>query len=131
MKVCWVLSEQEKDRRFKKCKQENIPQLLSIPFSALEENIIDDLKIKVYGPWSKLFWMLDEEASTLIMEFVYGQDNSRIMSMEMFRKTCIDYPRYVLPTLSELDDLSPHDVGQIMNSTNSGIAPFFFISYRI
>ena len=117
--------------KISKCKQENIPQLLIIPFSALEENIIDDLKIKVYGPWSKLFCMLDEEASALLMEFVYRQDNSRTMSLEIIKKTCLDYPRNVLPTLKELDDLSPHDVGQIMNSTNSGIAPFFLVSYSI
>ena len=108
MKVSWVLSEQEKDRRFKKCKKENIPQLLAIPFSPMEDKIIMDLKIKLYRPWSKLFWMLDEEASTHMMEFVDWGNKLRILRLENFRRTISqDFSRNVLPTFSELDDL-PH-----------------------
>ena len=90
MKVSWVLSEQEKDRRFKKCKQENIPKLLIIPFSALEEKLIDILKIKLYGPWEKLLRMFDEEASAPINAFVFGKNNFRILSLEIdsFFKKC-------------------------------------------
>ena len=94
----------------------------------MEENIIVDLKIKVYGTWSKIFCMLGEEASSRIMEFVYGENSFRIMSLEIVREPCLYYPRIVHPTFS---DLSPRDVGQIMNSRNSVIAPFFWISYSI
>ena len=43
----------------------------------------------------------------------------------------IAFSRNVLPTFSELEGLSPHEADQIMISTNSGIAPFFRISYSI
>jgi hypothetical protein len=45
MTVSWVLSEQEKGRRFKKTKKENIPQLFRIPFSPLEENIMVEVMV--------------------------------------------------------------------------------------
>ena len=83
-------------------------------------------------PWLKHFFMLDKKAAVNLMDFVYGEDEFRIFSWDTFKKSMrFDFVRHILPTFTELEDLSPHDLGQIMHSHNSGIAHFFRISYWI
>ena len=130
MKITWVLSEQERDRRFKKCANVNIPSVLGIPFSPLEEKTVKDLNFNLHVPWLKHFFMLDKHAAVNLMDFVYGEDEFRIQSWDTFKKSMrFDFVRHVLPTFTELKVLSPHDLGQIMHSQNSGIDHFFRISY--
>ena len=51
MKTTWVLSEEEKQRRFKHLKKQNIPTVLDLPFSTLEENKLGLNWAKLSSSW--------------------------------------------------------------------------------
>ena len=83
-------------------------------------------------PWLKHFFMLNKKAAVYLTEYVYGGRRFRNQPWETFKKSMsLDFVRHILPTFGELQDLSPHDLGQIMHSHNSGIAHFFRISFWI
>ena len=125
MKITWVLSEQERDRRFKKSTKANIPTCLRIPFSSLEEKTVKDLNFHLHVPWLKHYFMLDKYAGVNMMDFVYRADKFRIQSWDTFKKSMsLDFVRHILLMFREIEELSPHDLGQIMHSHISGIAHF-------
>ena len=122
----------ESTRSGKNRTKSNIPTVLSIPFSPLEEKTVKDLNFHLSVPWLKNFFMLDKKAAVNLVEYVYGKDEFRIQSWNTFKNSMsLDFVRHILPAFPELEALSPHDLGQIMHSHNSGIAHFFRISYWI
>ena len=131
MKITWVLSDQEKERRFKKSRASSIPPELGLPFSALEEKTIKNLSF-LHLPWIKNFFMFDREAAINLIKYVYGEERFRNQPWEIFNKSMsLDFVQHILPTFKELEELSSHDLGQIMHSHNIGIAHFFKMSFWI
>ena len=135
MKTTWVLSLEEKQRRFKKLKmlkKEIIPSVLDIPFSSLEENILQSFTYKSDVPWLENLFVLDKDAGVSLIEYVYGNTKFSRRAWGVLENSMrFDFERHILPTLEELEDFSPHDLGQIKNSHNSGIANFFRLAYWI
>ena len=84
MKTSWVLSEDEKQRRFKKTKKVNIPLLIDVPFSTLEENMISNLNFN-HMPWLRNFFMLNKDAAVSLVEYVYGRNNFHKGAWEVFK----------------------------------------------
>jgi len=76
--------------------------------------------------------MFDREAAINLLEYVYGEERFRNQPWEIFIKSMsLDFVQHILPTFKELEELSSHDLGQIMHSHNSGIAHFFKMSFWI
>jgi len=130
MHTTWVLSEEEKQRRFKKLKKEKIPSMLDLPFSNLEENILQKFNFTADIPWLKNFFVMNKDAGVSLIEYAYGNNKFSRRAWGVFEKSkSLDLIRHILPTLEELEDLSPHDLGQIMRGHNSGIANLYRLAY--
>ena len=88
--------------------------------------MLKDLCSKFKKPWLQNFLMFEKDAGVNLLEYVHGENKLKLESWETFKKSMgLNFVRFILPTFTELDDLSPHDLGQIMNSHNSSIAHFF------
>ena len=142
MKITWVLSDEERDRRFNKLKKsrKNIinsvsiqtkpsvarPSVLYLSFSIEEEKILEDLELKFQVPWLKHLLIFDKNAGENFINYVFRREELKLEYWETFKQSMsLNFIRYILPRFPELADLSSHDIGQIMNSQASGIAQFF------
>ena len=142
MKITWVLSDEERERRFNKLKKTSKnntnteskhpyqsvgrPSVLYLSFSMEEENILEDVKSKFQVPWVQNLLIFDRNAGIKIVEYAFGQADLQFGCWETFKQSMsLNFIRYILPRFPELADLSSHDIGQIMKSPNSGIAQFF------
>lgn len=142
MRITWVLSDEERNRRFNKLKNPKYkvmksnskkqgqllerPYVLHLPFSVEEQNIITDLKSKFHVPWLKNFLVLDRMAGINFIEYAFGLTDLKFTHWETFQHAMrLNFMNYVLPRFPELVDLSSHDIGQIMNSPAGGIAHSF------
>ena len=132
MRINWVLSDEERNRRFNKLRKSrnNIvmsnPSVLYLAFSEEEEKILKDLASKFQVPWLQNFSLLDKNAGINYIEYAFGWKQLKFMSWETFKYSMgLNFNRYILPKFSELKDLSFDDVDQIMKSPHSGIAQFF------
>ena len=142
MKITWVLSDEERDRRFNKLKKsrKNIikpvsiqtnesvarPSVLYLSFSIEEEKILEDLELKFQVPWLRNLLIFDKNAGENFIKYAFRREELKLKYWETFKQSMsINFIRYILPRFTELADLSSHDIGQIMNSQASGIAQFF------
>ena len=92
--------------------------------------ILDNLGSKMQSPspgsWLQSLLMFDREAAVNLIEYTYGLEDLKVKSWETFKRSMgFNFGKYILPRFQEVSQLSPHDIGQIMNSTSSGIAQFF------
>ena len=56
----------------------------------------------------------------------YGSAELEKGSWETFQRSLgYNFGKYILPTFEESMELSPHDIGQIINSSLAGVAQFF------
>ena len=137
MKITWVLSDEERDRRFNKLKKsrKNIinsvsiqtkpsvarPSVLYLAFSTEEQKFIEDLTLKFQVPWlENLLIFVD------LIKYAFGREELKFEHWGTFKTSMrLNFIRYILPRFPELEDLSSHDISQIMNSQAAGIAQFF------
>ena len=76
--------------------------------------------------WLQSLVMFDREAAVNLIEYTYGLDELKVRSWETFKRSMgFNFGKYILPRFQEVSELSPHDIGQIMNSSSAGIAQFF------
>jgi len=135
MKTTWVLSDQERERRFNKlknCKKSSAPLSLSRPsvlylaFSVEENRILENLNQNFQVPWLKNFLMFDRRAGFNLIEYVFGYAGMNLETWMAFKQSMkLNFIRFILPRFSELADLSSNDIGQLMNSPTADIAQYF------
>lgn len=131
--INWVLSEQERSRRFNKLKKvtnmetkQEIPSFICLAFSLEEEKTMQDLRLKFKVPWLQNFLKFDREAGFNFVEHAFGCSSLKLKSWETFKwEMSNSFIYQILPRFPEMTDLSSHDIGQIMNSPASGIAKLF------
>ena len=143
MKNTWVLSEQEKTRRFNKTNASRVqqdicsgtsrlPVEIDLVFSSEEGQMLKNIHSKFEVPWLQDFLSFNRDAGFNLLEFVYGENKLMAKTWAEFNRSfCQTFVRCILPAFTELDELLPQDLGQIMNSPASGIARFFITSYCI
>ena len=140
MKLNLVLSNQERNSRFNKLKKTTksiiksetdfitIPSVLSITFYNEEQMILENLNTKMHssGSWLQNLLIFDRRSAVNLIEYTYGSAELEKGSWETFQRSLgYNFGKYILPTFEESLELSPHDIGQIMNSSLAGIAQFF------
>ena len=132
MRINWVLSDQERNRRFNKLIKvksisiQKIPSTIHLSCTLEEEKNMESLHLKFKFPWLQNCLMFNKEAGVNFIEHVFGCDKLRLESWDNFKQSMGNsFIRCILPRFQELTELSSHDVGQIMNSSASGIAKFF------
>jgi hypothetical protein len=144
MKLNWVLSNQEKHSRFNKLKKATKaiikseadpkfefitrPSILSSTFSKEEQMVLQILNMKMHSTGSCLQNLLifDRGSAVNLIEYTYGHAELKKGSWETFQRSLgYNFGKYILPTFEESLELSPNDIGQVINSSNAGIAKFF------
>ena len=139
MKSTWVLSVEERIRRFKKyniketvtLKKTNVllenASLLDMPFTEQEEQILNEIHSKLKYPYLKKFLIFEREAGVHLLEYMLGLERLHIESLEKYTKSKgLFYAQFILPTFEELRDICPEDVSQIMKSPAIGIAQYTY-----
>ena len=137
MKSEFVLNNEEKERRYNKINKvhknafnqnQTIPRpsIMQFSISLFEKKIHDDIYSKLQLPFLQNFVMFDRSAALNVIKYVYGIAGLEIGSWRAFKNSeSFHFRKYILPSFPELAELSAHDVGQITNSSASGIAMFF------
>jgi hypothetical protein len=144
MKLNMVLSSQERHSRFNKLKKATKtiikseadpkyefiarPSVLSTSYSNEEQMILENLNMKMHstGSWLQNLLIFDRRSAVNLIEYTYGHAELKKGSWETFQRSLgYNFGKYILPTFEESMALSPHDIGQVMNSSNAGIAHFF------
>jgi len=142
MKITWVLSDDERKRRFGKAKNSDLDTLKSKPghimfssstraplylsFTIEEQNVLEDTYSKFQIPWLQNFLVDNVESATNLIKFTYGLDDLRKTTWDNLSNSMhLNFIRNVLPKFSELSTLPSSDFGQIINSENSRIQLFF------
>ena len=139
MKITWVLSDQERERRFKKTDQSIVvakprnvlfsssrKTLIHHSFTIEEQGIVEDIHAKFQNPWLQDFLIFNKDSATNLIKYIYGlsklnNDTWNNLSDSMH----INVIKNVLPKFTELSDLPIDDLREIMNSPNSRIQLFF------
>ena len=138
MKVTWVLSEDEKLRRFKKQESRNkyfdtveFPHHnLEPPFSLEEENVLKRLHSNFKVPWLQHFFLYDREAGINFVQYAYGKTNLGRGTWEKFSKSFHhSFVNFILPSFPEMSTLCSEDSAQILGSPMTSIAKLFLSSY--
>ena len=136
MKINWVLSDQERCRRFNKLKKvkgqigqsfkKTICSVFSISLSIEEGKIIEDLYVKFKVPWLQDMLVYDRESGINFIRSVFGDDSLKYETLETYKRyICNNVIRFILPRLTQESDLCTSDIGQILNSPASGIVKTF------
>ena len=141
MKITWVLSDQERERRYGKLKTDKKtikseskqllqtvtrPSVLVFSFSTEEKKILENLYTKFQVPWLINLLKFNRDAGFNFIEYVFGYSELKFQSWAAFNQSMVlNFTRFILPRFEELSDLSSYDAGQLMNSPASSIAQFF------
>ena len=141
MKITWVLSDQERKRRYGKMKTEKKevtfeskkllqsvtrPSVLVFSFSSEEKNILEDLCTKFHVPWLQNLFRFNRGAGFNLIEFVFLNSEPKSETWVAFNQSMsMNFMKLIFPRFEELSDLSSSDIGQLMNSPSSGIAQLF------
>ena len=121
MKITWVLSDQERGRRFNKLKKVNgqigqsfkqtICSVFSISLSIEESKIIEDLYVKFKVPWLEEMLVNDRESGINFIRSVFGDDSLKYETVETYRRyICNNVIRFILPRLTQESDLCSPDI---------------------
>jgi len=139
MRITWVLSDQERERRFKKADQsilEAKPRnvLFSTPrktliyhsFTIEEQSVVEDIHAKFQIPWLQDFLVFNKDSATNLIKYTYGlsklnDDTWNNLSDSMH----INFIRNVLPKFTELSEIPQNDFEEVIKSPNSRIQLFF------
>ena len=146
MKITWVLSDQERKRRYGKLKNDEKkdksqiklfhkpvgrPSVLVFKFSTEEKKTLEDIHNKFQVPWLQNLLMLDRDAGINLIwyKFQLSDQQSRKSKQKTWaafkQSMSVNFARLILPRFEELSGLSSSDVGQLVNSPAAGIAQFF------
>ena len=97
------------------------PSVIYFSFTIEEQNVLKDLISKFELPWLQNLLIADNH-----INHVYGSGNLKTETWDAFKISIgNNFRNVVLPRFSELEDLDPQDVGQLMNSPASGITHYF------
>ena len=141
MKITWVLSDQERKRRYGKLKTDKKevtseskkllqsvtrPSVLVFSFFSEEKNILKDLCTKFHVPWLQNLFRFNRDAGCNLIEFVFLHSEPKSGTWVAFNQSMsMNFMKLIFPRFEELSDLSSTDIGQLMNSPSSGIAQLF------
>lgn len=151
MKPSWVLSDEERNRRFNKfnkLKQKSpgsgsdkssisrknvrlIPQLY-ITFTLEEQKLLDFIKNKFnfcHQSWMRNLLMFDRTAGINLLEAAYKLAPLNTAHYKSMQKACYVYfAKSILPTVLKMDELPTQAKAAIANGRNSGMSHFFKVS---
>ena len=134
MKTNWVLSDEERKRRFNKLRKGNglsspknrICTGLFLSLAVEEEMIIRDLQDKFRMPWLENMLVSDRESGINFISSVCGTDSLKPESLQTYKRyISSNVMRFILPRLTTGTDLCCSDIGQILSSPAAGIAGTF------
>jgi len=149
MKPSWVLSDEERNRRFNKFNKLQIkssnsdPRLarksanirvpeLYITFTMEEQKLIGFIKNKMnfcQQSWLRNLLNYDRGAGINMIEAAYKLAPLSISSFKTMQKAChIYFANKVLPTFINLDTMHSDDQAAIMTGKNSSVSHFFKVS---
>merc|ERR1719369_862050 len=146
MKPSWVLSDEERNRRFNKFNKiklktvnpgENqitkvqasrIPELY-MTFTMEEQKSLEDLHQKFnvcQRTWLKNLLLLDRNAGVNMIEAAYKLAPLKFETWKVLEKSFhLYFVQNVVPKFIDVDNLPSSDKGQIINGQNSGMAHLF------
>ena len=146
MKPSWVLSDEERNRRFNKFNKVNIKsvnssdkQLKKLPSSRIpelymtftkeEQKTLEDVHTKFQfcqKTWLKNLLLLDRNAGVNMIEAAYQVAPIKFQTWKVLQKAFHMYfVQNVVPQFIEVDNLPTNDKSQIINGRNSGMAHLF------
>ena len=146
MKTAWVLSEEERNKRFNKLtkmKRQNSspdyndclsPQPLGIPelymkFTIEEKKTIEDLhqRFKFHQQmWLKNLFLLNKDAGLNVLEALFKITPIKIEHFKYLEDIFhLSFTQTVVPKLLENADLPTKDIGQLINGQSSAISHMF------
>ena len=146
MKPSWVLSDEERNRRFNKFNKLNIktagsnekhvrknpvmriPEIY-MPFTIEEQKSLEDIHNKFsvcQKTWLKNLLLLDRNAGVNMIEAAFKVAPLKFQTWKVLEKAFqIYFSQNVVPKFIDVDNLSTHDKGQILNGQNTGMAHLF------
>jgi len=139
LRQSWVLSEQERRRRFSKHRRDKErtfqpivrSSVLVFSFSAEDKKVLSDIYAKFNVPWLQNLVVFDSNAAINLISYSFNL--SKQESQEFIQNTwtvfkrsmSLNFIHLILPRFEELSELSSSDIGQLMHSKAAGIAQFF------
>jgi hypothetical protein len=150
MKTTWVLSDQERKRRYGKLNTNGKaikygskqfvqsaprPSVIVFSFSTEEKKSLENVCTKFQVSWLQDLLMFDRVAGFNLIKFklLFSEAQLKMSLYQIWiafkQSMTLSFMRSILPRFDELSDLSSSDVGQLMNSSASGIAQFFRSCY--
>jgi len=146
MKPSWVLSDEERNRRFNKFNKLNIktagsnekhvrknpvmriPEIY-MPFTIEEQKSLEDIHNKFsvcQKTWLKNLLLLDRNAGVNMIEAAFKVAPLKFQTWKVLEKAFqIYFSQNVVPKFIDVDNMSTHDKGQILNGQNTGMAHLF------
>ena len=100
-------------------------------FTTEEKKNLESVCMKFQVPWLENFLMFDRVAGFNLIKYklLFSEPQSQMSVYQIWvafkQSMSLTFMRLILPRFEELSDLSSSDVGQLMNSSASGIAQFF------
>jgi len=149
MKPSWVLSDEERNRRFNKFNKiksaansdktlakKNSPNRLVpelyITFTVEEQKMIDFIKSKFnfcHESWLRNLLMIDRSAGINFIEAAYKLAPFSLSSFKTMQKSChIFFVTNVLPNFINLESMTAEDQAAIKHGKNSNLSHFFKVS---
>lgn len=146
MKPSWVLSDEERNRRFNKFNKVNIKSVnssdkqmkkpppsriphLYMTFTMEEQKTLEDVHTKFnvcQRTWLKNLLLLDRNAGVNMIEAAYKISPLKFTTWKVLEKAFhLYFVQNVVPKFIEVDNLPTYDKGQIINGQNSGMAHLF------
>ena len=142
MRITWVLSDEERKRRFGKDKKVEvdsseqrlvdfrtsspIQSSLYLSFTTEEQQVLTEATAKYKIPWLQKFLIFNKESATNLIKFTYRMTNLKEDTWENLRNSMhTNFTQSILPQFKDVSGLSSSDFGQIINSPSSGIELFF------
>ena len=139
MKPSWVLSDEERNRRFNKLNKGSSSQNptksvteLYMKFTKEEQNVLDGVCKRFHFDrviWLSNLFRLNREAGLNILEATFTIAPLRMPNHIVFEEAFhLYFVTNIVPKFLENSALPSKDIGQILNGQNSQIAHLFKIS---
>lgn len=146
MKPSWVLSDEERNRRFNKFNKVNMKSVnssdkqlkkpppsriphLYMTFTMEEQKTLEDVHKKFnvcQRTWLKNLLLLDRNAGVNMIEAAYKIAPIKFTTWKVLERAFhLYFVTNVVPKFIDVDNLPTYDKGQIINGQNSGMAHLF------
>ena len=136
MKVTWVLSEEERKRRFGEKKKifyeekNNVPSLIksniNLSFTVEEGKVLEFTHYKFQVPWLQNLLLYDKDSAKNFLAFTFKYADFEIKTWGKLSDSMhLNFIKNVLPNFEEVTNLPSQEFGQLVSSKQSEIQLFF------